>query len=115
MTRNPKSLPRLTGLCQMLSDTALATLMHATRQKAETQALLDQLSQIPSATDLGLVQIAQAELMYQSWVGSRRANLNLLLAEQTIAVNHAKIAAGLALGRVESLTKISKRQDPHKG
>lgn len=110
MTRYPRSLPRLTGLCQVLSDAALAKLTHAIHQKAQTQAFLDELSKIPPASDLGLVPATQTELLYQSWASSRRASLNVRLAEQTVAVSQAKTAASLALGRLESLSKLMNRR-----
>lgn len=96
------------ALCRALNDASLLKLNTLLCQQAETEALLDQLSgkTIP-AEDLEFVESAKMDLLYQSWVQSRREHLNLALARQRVAVQKCTVEARIALGRVESLVKIS--------
>lgn len=103
-----QQLTKLAQLSNMLLDSRLADLQKAARAKQESEAQLVGLTQPPTKPD-GLSEVAAAlsAMNYQRWADARRAELNLLLARQTVAWIEARDAAKEAFGKKQSLGSLA--------
>jgi hypothetical protein len=102
-------LGRLSALVGMILDLRLAALQRAAQARAESRERLAGLDLPPGPTDLPPVVAAQAALRYQVWADTRRAEINLLLARQTVEWHEARDAARIAFGRAQALARLSRR------
>jgi hypothetical protein len=98
-----KDLARLGQITQLLLDMKLADLRAAAAKRQHSLDLLASLNLAPTQTTLPPVAAHQAELRYQNWADLRRAEINIVLAEQTAAMQIARDAAGNAFGKDQAL------------
>ena len=100
-------MARMAALGSMILDLRLAELNRAAQACAASRERLAGLALPPAPTDLPPVVAAQAELRYQVWADARRAELNMLLARQTVTLHEARDTARLAFGRSQALSRLS--------
>ena len=108
-----KSDPRLLKL-QMISDLILdrrivALKVCAAARNGSLQRLRDLAPKEPSEA-LGPLAQLQAQLRYEAWADARRADINLLLARQTVEWIEAQKSAKSAFGRADVLRRLRSKQ-----
>ncbi len=101
-------LARLAHLSQMMLDHRLARLTAAAAAVAKSEAMLRGLV-AGAAPDLGPVAASEVGMRYERWADARRADINLTLARQRVAVFEARKGAADAFGRADVLGKLSGR------
>lgn len=103
-----QQLAKLQQIAGLMLDSRLAALQTAARAKAESEAQLAGLAVAMAApADISAVAAERAALNYQRWADARRAELNLLLARQTVTWMEARDAARLAFGKTEALAGVA--------
>lgn len=108
--KDAEKLARLAGLARMALDLQLAALRKAAEAR---QASLDRLADLERPempTDLSPTVVGEVSVRYQRWADHRRAEINQILARQTVTWGEAREAAGLAFGRNEALAALLNRQ-----
>ena len=102
-------LEQLAVLGQLILDAKLSALRAAALAREESLARLADLAR-PSAAE-GLLPLAAEEvrLRYELWADQRRAEINRLLAQETVAWIQAREAATAAFGRTEALRGLQAR------
>lgn len=101
-----EKLAQLQGLAQMVLDAQLADLRAIARARDDSLAHLADLNRPFPASDLHPVAAAEAEIRFQRWADLRRAEVNQLLARQTVQMEVARGAAQLAFGRSTALARL---------
>lgn len=104
MSRSVKPLETLAGL---VLDHELARLRTA---RAALDRSRDQLQVINAPSDPGdlpTVAAALIDLSYRRWADTRRAELNALMARQTVTVIETQAGAAKAFGRLQALRGIA--------
>lgn len=98
-----QQLAKLAQLSTLLLDSRLVALHAAARAKLESEAQLAGLMVPPAAaSEISEIAGALAGLSYQRWADTRRAELNMLLARQTVTWIEARDAAREAFGKKTS-------------
>ena len=102
----PARLAPLIRIADLLRDRDLAALSAVAQAR---QVSLDRLAGLEAEADPDPFSVgsAQARLRYQVWADQRRAEINPLLARQTLALAEAEDRARLTLGRAETLRKLA--------
>jgi hypothetical protein len=99
-----QQLAKLGQLANLLLDSRLAVLQAAARAKLESEAQLAGLmAPQPLAEQISEIAGALAALNYQRWADARRAELNMLLARQTVTWMEARDHAREAFGKKQAL------------
>ena len=111
MTRTAQLL-QLKHLADLMLDSQLAQVRTAAAAMATSEARLSALAR-PVAAPEGIGDIAAGltALSYQRWADARRAEVNLVLARQTVAWIEACDAARLSFGRKQALQGLADRVD----
>lgn len=105
-----QQLAKLQQIAGLMLDSRLAALQTAARAKAESEAQLAGLAVAMAApADISAVAAERAALTYQRWADARRAELNLVLARQTVAWMEARDAARVAFGKTEALAGVARK------
>lgn len=105
-----QQLAKLGQLANLLLDSRLAVLHAAARAKQQSEAQLAGLRvPIPVADAVSEIAGALAALQYQRWADARRAELNMLLARQTVTWLEAHDAAREAFGKKQALGGVATR------
>lgn len=103
-----QQLSQLRQIADLMLDSQLFALRRAARAKAESEARLAGLDRtIPAPASLSEIAAGIAALSYQRWADARRAELNVVLARQTVAWTEARDAARLSFGRKQVLQSLS--------
>ncbi len=103
-----QQLAKLGQLANLLLDSRLAVLHAAARAKLESEAQLAGLaSPPPVAEQISEIAGALAGLTYQRWADARRAELNMLLARQTVTWMEARDQASEAFGKKQALGGVA--------
>jgi hypothetical protein len=99
---------QLKRIADLILDAQLAQVQAAAAEKAASEARLAALAQ-PVAAPEGIGDIAAglAALGYQRWADARRAEVNLLLARQTVTWMEACDGARLSFGRKQALQGLA--------
>ncbi|WP_309664839.1 hypothetical protein [Tabrizicola sp.] len=104
-----KDLSRLGDITQLVLDSRLQALRHASAAREKSQMQLAALTASDAPTDLPAIAAGLVALNYQRWADLRRAGLNAVIARQTAEWMQAKAAASLAFGRTQALRGIVER------
>ena len=101
-------LHKLRQVTELLLDTRLAALRTAARAKMESESQLAGLT-VPAPQPGALPEVSAelASLTYQRWADARRAEINLVLARQTVEWMEARDEARLAFGKKQALGGIT--------
>jgi hypothetical protein len=103
-----QQLIKLRQISTLLLDSRLSTLNAAARAKQESEAQLAGLNEpLLGPSDLADFALEMVSLTYQRWADARRAELNMLLARQTVAWMEAREAAREAFGKKEALGGVA--------
>ena len=102
-------LDRLVQVSALKRDLALADLSKAALARDRSRAQLAALDRESPPTDLPALADQQVRLAYRHWADRRRAELNLILARQTVDWLARRDAAAQAFGRAEVLGKLALR------
>jgi hypothetical protein len=103
-----QQLAKLGQLSNLLLDSRLAVLQAAARAKLESEAQLAGLTAPqPLAEQISDIAAALAGLNYQRWADARRAELNMLLARQTVTWMEARESAREAFGKKQALGGVA--------
>jgi hypothetical protein len=97
---------RLQQIAQLILDVKLAALQTASRKREQSVELLASLNQPGKPTDLPPTAAHLAQLRYQKWADVRRAEINLVLAQQTVDLHFARDAAAAAFGKDQALRGV---------
>lgn len=110
MTAREKSqqIARLGALTDLMLDARLVDLRAAAAARDASLDRLADLARPPSAADLPDLAAVDVEMRYQRWADQRRAEVNLILARQTVAWLEARQAATLAFGKSQALGGLAK-------
>ncbi|GLS85193.1 hypothetical protein GCM10010873_01660 [Cypionkella aquatica] len=105
-----QQLAKLEQLSSLLLDIRLTTLQAAARAKLESETQLAGLT-LPSYAphDLSEIAAAMTALNYERWADARRAELNMLLARQTVTLMEARDAAREAFGKKHALGGLAQK------
>ena len=110
-----QQLAKLGQLSNLLLDSRLAVLQAAARAKLESEVQLAGLmSNSPVAEQVSEIAGALAALNYQRWADVRRAELNMLLARQTVTWMEARDQAREAFGKKQALGGLATKLDTPK-
>jgi len=108
--RTSAPLERLSRLGDLIRDVRLANLHQAAAARQDCLTQLQAVSQVASSTGLNPVATQQAALLYDRWADTRRAALNLVLAQRTAEWMVAKEDARLALIRADVLRALKDKR-----
>ncbi len=105
-----KDLAKLRVLADLMLDHHLSDLKKAADTKAQSEAALARLAQIPDAS-AGLEGMSGplAALAYQRWADAQRGRINQQIALQTAVWIEARDTARTAFGKAEALRKLSEK------
>lgn len=110
-----QQLAKLQQIAGLMLDSRLAALQTAARAKAESEAQLSGLAgAVAAPADISAVAAEKAALNYQRWADARRAELNLVLARQTVVWMEARDAARVAFGKTEALAGVARKLAAHR-
>jgi hypothetical protein len=105
-----EQLDKLAQLSRLLLDSRLSALNAAARAKLESEAqLLGLMSPLPTAEGVSEIAGALAGLTYQRWADARRAELNMLLARQTVTWMETRESAREAFGKKQALGSLASK------
>lgn len=104
-------LSRLQELANLMLDHRLALLKTATEAKSQSEAALAALGAQSPVAEGGLqgMSAALASLAYQRWADTRRAEINLVLAQQTHVWLEQRSAAQTAFGKADALGRLAEK------
>lgn len=103
-----QQLTKLQQIAGLMLDSRLTAVQAAAKAKAESQAQLAGLAHSVAAPgDISAAAAERATLTYQLWADARRADLNLVLAQQTVAWIEACDAARVAFSKTEALSAVA--------
>jgi hypothetical protein len=106
-----KEFQTLATLSQLVLDQRLAGLRQAAARLERSKSQLRAINAAGAPADLPPVQAGLVDLAYQRWADIRRAELNTIIAQQTVAWMQAKSEAATAFGRLQALTGAAQRLD----
>jgi len=107
-----QDIERLRLITQLLLDTRLQDLRRAAEARARSQMQFDALATPESPSDLPLAVAGTVGLAYCRWADQRRADLNAVIARQTVDWIAARSEASTAFGRKQALQAALDRQKP---
>lgn len=105
-------LSRLQDLASLMLDHRLAQLKKAADAKSQSEAALAALAAPSPAAegDLEGMSAALAGLAYQRWADTRRAEINIVLAQQTHVWLEQRAAAQAAFGKADALRRLAENR-----
>ena len=109
MTRRT-DLAKLTTLAALVLDERLQHLRQAAEARKRSVAQLAALNVTPVELDLAVPVAERVGLTYERWADLRRAELNAVIARQTVDLMAERTAASLAFGRSQALRALIDRQ-----
>lgn len=104
-----KDLKRLAEVAQLMLDHRLGQLHGAAAELERSRMQLAAINQAGRPADLEPVTAGKVALAYDRWADQRRAELNLVIARQTVDWMEAKGEAQTAFGRVQALQGLATR------
>lgn len=108
--RDREKLAQITTLSQLVLDGRLATLERASRERQQSLDHLTELNRPLPLTDLPAIVAGEVAMRYQLWADQRRAEVNLILARQTVQWVEARQEAAQAFGRNQALNGLITRK-----
>jgi hypothetical protein len=107
--KDREKLAQLKMVSQVMLDVRLLALDQAARARQESLDHLAALNQPATQTDLNPVVAGEVAMRYENWADHRRAEINLVLARQTVDWAEARQSAALAFGRNAVIGKLQNR------
>ena len=104
------SAANLQLLTQLMLDARLQTLRQATGARERSLMQRDALGAAEDPGDLPIAVAGTVALTYRRWADQRRAELNAVIARQTVACMVARAEASTAFGKVQALHAALDRQ-----
>jgi hypothetical protein len=104
-----EKLAQLHQVSQVMMDVRLLALDRAARARQASLDHLAALNQPAAQTDLNPIIAGEVAMRYENWADHRRAEINLLLAQQTLDWVEARQNAALAFGRNAVIGKLQNR------
>ena len=104
-----KDLKRLAEVAQLMLDHRLGQLHGAAAELERSRMQLAAINEAGRPADLEPVTAGRVALTYDRWADQRRADLNLVIARQTVDWMEAKDEAQRAFGRVQALQGLATR------
>jgi hypothetical protein len=105
-------MTRLAELAQLVLDHRLGKLRSAVAELERSRMQIAALDQPAPPQDLEPVTAEKVALTYSRWADQRRAELNLVIARQTVDWIEARGEAQTAFGRVQALKGLATRLKP---
>jgi hypothetical protein len=105
-----KDLKKMAELSQLVLDNRLSRLRQVAEARAQSLHQLAAINAPAAPTDLPPMAAGMVSLAYQRWADVRRAELNALIARQTVEWMEAKSVATLAFGRNQALRQLGEAQ-----
>ncbi len=102
MTRR-EDIRKVSGLAELMLEHRLGQMRAAAQRLDRSRAQLAAIDREASPADLPAVTAGLVACEYQRWADARRAELNAVLARQTVDVLAARAEAELAFGRLQAL------------
>lgn len=96
-------LTRLQQISQLVLDIKLLALTQAAAKRQQSLDLLTSLNEPLVETDLNAVAGHRAAIQYQHWADTKRGEINVLLARQTVEMILARNDAGQAFSKNQAL------------
>jgi hypothetical protein len=109
MVSDREKLHRLGQISAVLRETKLHALQIAAQARQGSLALLAALDAPQPLNDLPAVTEAEVALRYAVWADQRRTEINMGLARQTAAWQHAQSEAAQAFGRDHVMQGLANR------
>lgn len=109
MTNRKICDPKLRGLQKIsgvILDRRLALLQACLAARSTSLQLLQDLEPKESGEKVEPIALAKSNLQYQAWVDRRRAEINILLARQTVDLIEARKMAMSAFGRADVIRHL---------
>ena len=103
-------LARIKVVSQLVLDGRLNALERAARVRQHSLDHLAALARPVADSDLPLAVAGEVAMRYQGWADQRRAEINLILARQTVEWAEARQAAALAFGRNQAVQSLIDRK-----
>jgi len=100
-------LKAIGAVSQLVLDHRLAALHDAANQLERSRAQLAAINAAPA--DLPPMAAELVDVSYQRWADTRRTELNIVMARQTVALIDAKAEASTAFGRLQALRGLAER------
>lgn len=100
-------IQRLEGLAQLMLDHRLGRLREAADLRDRSRMQLRAVNAAAEPADLPPVAAGLVGIAYQRWADVRRAELNAVIARQTVDWMQARAEAGNALGRMQALRGVA--------
>ncbi len=111
MTRRA-DLDKLTTLAALVLDERLQRLRQAAEARKRSMSQLAALNVAPVDLQLAVPVAERVGLTFERWADLRRAELNAVIARQTVDLMAEREAASLAFGRSQALRAVIDRQPP---
>ena len=105
-----KDIAKLQVLTQLLLDAKLQALRQATEDRDRSLMQREALNVAEDPGSLPVAVAASVSLTYSRWADQRRAELNSVIARQTVACMAARAEASIAFGKVQALQAALDRQ-----
>lgn len=105
-----KDIAKLQVLTQLILDAKLQALRQATEARERSLMQRDALTNLQDPGDLPVAVAESVGLAYSRWADHRRADLNTVIACQTVACLVARTDASTAFGKVQALRAALDRQ-----
>jgi hypothetical protein len=102
MTR-PADLQKLAALSQLLLDQRLVELRETADRLQRSREQLASINASAEPADLSPIAAGLVDVAYRRWADIRRAELNTVVARQSVQWMEARAEAGVAIGRVQAL------------
>jgi hypothetical protein len=102
-------LNRLAEVAQLMLDHRLGQLRVASSQLVRSRTQLQSINAAAKPADLPPVAAEKVALVYDRWADVRRADLNLVIARQTVKMMEARSEAETACGRLQALQGLARR------
>ena len=102
-------IARIAELAQLVLDHRLSHLRSTAAELDRSRMQIAALDQKTTPTDLEPLAAEKVSLTYSRWADQRRAELNLVIARQTVAWMEARGEAQTAFGRVQALQGLATR------
>ena len=104
-----KDLKRLAEVAQLMLDHRLGQLHSAATELERSRMQLSAINEAARPADLEMLTAGKVALTYDRWADQRRAELNLVIARQTVDWMEARGEAQSAFGRVQALQGLATR------
>lgn len=102
-----QDLKKLQAITDLVLDARQLRLRQACDARERSVSQLQALAVPEPRADLPVVAGELVSLTYQRWADLRRAELNAVIARQTVEMMAARAAAALAFGRAEALRGVA--------